>query len=330
MAKNSHFCHAAVIFVTCCISLQACADDLQCISGTYAKYGTMLRSHVFQEHNADNVLTCGLLCNSNIRCQSINYVISRHLCELNSRTKEARPEDYVQDADRVYVTRPSERVPLGSIQAVPAASCQEIKASEGTSAVSGNYWLDSIKSGQVTLVSCDIRTGDIDECASEIHNCINGTANCRNTIGSYTCACKSGYRGDGRSYCIPDECKSYTTLSSANRKETYISLSNYICDNTLKPGWFRFQGDAGTKMPTWCVSTLRCGAAIPGWLNGTHPGENEGIVARQVHFHWGSNCHYWSVDIQVKNCSGYYVYYLRETGCNARYCGTDREGSGHT
>ena len=125
------------------------------------------------------------------------------------------------------------------------------------------------------------------------------------------------------------ECKSYTTLSSANRKETYISLS-YICDNTLKPGWFRFQGDAGTKMPTWCVPTRRCGAAIPGWLNGTHPAENEDIVARQVHFHWGSNCHYWSVDIQVKNCSGYYVYYLRETGCNARSCGTDREGSGHT
>ena len=109
MARNSHFYHAAVIFVTCCISLQSCAVDLQCISGTYAKYGTMLRSHVFQEHNADNVLTCGLLCNSNIRCQSINYVISRHLCELNSRTKEARPDDYVQDADRVYVTRPSER-----------------------------------------------------------------------------------------------------------------------------------------------------------------------------------------------------------------------------
>ena len=35
--------------------------------------------------------------------------MNRHLCELNSRTKEARPEDYVQDADRVYLTRPIER-----------------------------------------------------------------------------------------------------------------------------------------------------------------------------------------------------------------------------
>ena len=69
----------------------------------------MLRGHIFQEHNAANIMACGLLCNSNIRCQSINYVISRHLCELNNRTKEARPEDYVEDVDRVYLTRPSER-----------------------------------------------------------------------------------------------------------------------------------------------------------------------------------------------------------------------------
>ena len=118
------------------------------------------------------------------------------------------------------------------------------------------------------------------------------------------------------------ECQSYKTLSSASRKVTHGS-SPRLCDITLKPGWFRFQGYAGTKMPTWCVPTHRCGTDIPGWLNGTHPGEDEGIVARQVHFHWSSNCHFWSVDIQVKNCSGYYVYYLRETRCNARYCGTD-------
>ena len=50
-------------------------------------------------------------------------------------------------------------VPLGSMEEVPAASCQEIKTSEGPSTVSGNYWLDSIKPGQVTLVFCDMRTG---------------------------------------------------------------------------------------------------------------------------------------------------------------------------
>ena len=100
-------CNAAVvIFLT--ISLQACADNLHC-KGVQSVYGTMLRGHVFQEHNAANILACSLLCNSNIRCQSVNYVRSRHLCELNNRTKDARPEDFVQDPDRVYLTRPSER-----------------------------------------------------------------------------------------------------------------------------------------------------------------------------------------------------------------------------
>ena len=106
MVKKPHRYATVVIFLT--ISVQACAANLQC-KGVQSVYGTMLKGHVFQESNAANILTCGQLCNSNIRCQSINYVISRHLCELNSRTKEARPDDYVQDADRVYVTRPSER-----------------------------------------------------------------------------------------------------------------------------------------------------------------------------------------------------------------------------
>ena len=48
---------------------------------------------------------------------------------------------------------------MGFIKEVPATSCREIKASEGVSAVSGNYWLDSIKPGQVTLVSCDMHAG---------------------------------------------------------------------------------------------------------------------------------------------------------------------------
>ncbi|XP_044181329.1 uncharacterized protein LOC114949977 [Acropora millepora] len=321
MAKSWNSFHAAVTFLTCCISLQACASNLQCTYGTYAEYGTMLRNHVFQEHNAANVLACSLLCNSNIRCQSVNYVISRLLCELNSRTKEARPEDYVQDADRVYVTRSSERVPLGSIQEVPAASCQEIKAIEGTSAVSGNYWLDSIKSGEVTLASCDMRIVDIDECASGTHNCISGTAKCINTLGSYKCTCRSRYRGHGWNYCNLDECKNYEVLRSANKKVTYRTKKK-LCDNTLTPGWYRFQGKAGTKMPTRCTPLSRCGSYGSGWLKGVHPKENEGNVTRKACFNYPNSCCRFSKIIQVRNCRGYYVYYLTRTTC-VRYCGTD-------
>ena len=120
---------------------------------------------------------------------------------------------------------------------------------------------------------------------------------------------------------LSSECKNYQILSSADRKVTHGSLPG-LCDNNIGPGWFRFQGDAGIKMPTSCIPFKRCGTDIPGWLNGAHPEEHEGNVTRQVCFRYSTCCQF-SHKIQVRRCTGYYVYYLRGTLCNARYCGTD-------
>ena len=49
-------------------------------------------------------------------------------------------------------------VSLGSIPALPADSCKEIKASEGGQAVSGNYWLDLERKGDPLNVYCDMTT----------------------------------------------------------------------------------------------------------------------------------------------------------------------------
>ena len=50
-------------------------------------------------------------------------------------------------------------VPLGSISELPADSCAEIKASEGEQAVSGNFWLDPVRSGTSILVDCIFQFG---------------------------------------------------------------------------------------------------------------------------------------------------------------------------
>ena len=47
-----------------------------------------------------------------------------------------------------------------------------------------------------------LRHTDIDECSGGIHSCLMDTATCTNTVGSYTCACRPGYEGDGKTSCI--------------------------------------------------------------------------------------------------------------------------------
>ena len=118
------------------------------------------------------------------------------------------------------------------------------------------------------------------------------------------------------------ECQNYTRLNNADRKITYGRAS--YCDIGIGPGWFRFEGSAGTRMPTSCPPDHKCGTDIPGWLEGSHPTVADGQVSRRVCFHYAPNCCRWARDIFVRNCSSYYVYYLRGAPtCFARYCGTD-------
>ena len=121
------------------------------------------------------------------------------------------------------------------------------------------------------------------------------------------------------------ECQNYGSLNSGERKITYTNgVSN--CDDGIGPGWFRFEGSAGTRMPTSCPPYYRCGTCATGWLNGGHPTVADGQVSRQVCFHWTSGCCEWSTNIKVRNCGSYYVYYLSGTPsghCYLRYCGTD-------
>ena len=118
------------------------------------------------------------------------------------------------------------------------------------------------------------------------------------------------------------ECQNYQSLTGGDRKITYGN-QNTVCDRGIH-GRYRFEGAAGTRMPTSCPPKHRCNTHASGWLNGTHPTVADGQVTRTVCFHWGSDCCNWSNSVKVTNCGGYYVYYITSTpACSLRYCSTD-------
>ena len=88
--------------IFCVISAQQCTEQ-------YSIYGTMLKKHIFKRTEASDWSTCVQACEDDLICQSMNYVISKKNCELNNRTKEARPEDFVPNDKRWYMTRLNKR-----------------------------------------------------------------------------------------------------------------------------------------------------------------------------------------------------------------------------
>ena len=91
------------------LMIQKIATD-KCGIASYSIYQMMLKGHTFNTFNAhQGLLDCRQACKSDVRCQSYNYVIFKDICELNNRTKEARPEDFVRDKDRYYMMKAPKR-----------------------------------------------------------------------------------------------------------------------------------------------------------------------------------------------------------------------------
>ena len=118
------------------------------------------------------------------------------------------------------------------------------------------------------------------------------------------------------------ECYNYKVLNEPSRSKTYYRGYNNQCDNTLSIDWYRFSGAAGNQISQSCVDRYRCGTSRPGWLSGSHPTVNEGVVQRRVCFGSHRHCCIYSTYIRVRNCGGFYVYQLKPLpGCYLRYCG---------
>jgi len=71
--------------------------------------GMALQGFVFKKLSVRAFHECDIRCERELTCQSYNYVVEENLCELNNRTKEARPEHFRSDPARVYLRRLSNR-----------------------------------------------------------------------------------------------------------------------------------------------------------------------------------------------------------------------------
>ncbi|XP_059816489.1 uncharacterized protein LOC132388155 isoform X2 [Hypanus sabinus] len=124
---------------------------------------------------------------------------------------------------------------------------------------------------------------------------------------------------------LSDPCETYIDLDqpwrSTNCSHTQCSDGQWMDDGNLEVGWYRFNSSGGRKIPETVVHGHRCSGENPGWLNGSHPSVGEQEVHRSVCFSSGENTCSWSLEIKVKNCPGYFVYWLKPTPANHTvYC----------
>lgn len=71
--------------------------------------GVTLKGFVIKKIPVRAPNKCNDKCLSEITCQSFNYNIKENICELNNRTKEARPEHLRSNTSWFYVRRLIER-----------------------------------------------------------------------------------------------------------------------------------------------------------------------------------------------------------------------------
>ncbi len=122
---------------------------------------------------------------------------------------------------------------------------------------------------------------------------------------------------------LPPECIDIMLLQQSSR---HVGSQGVVeCDLDVPEGgvWTRFTGAAGTTMPTTPPPAFACGTHAPGWLNGSIPGVADGVVSREVCFHWEDQPCHWTVPIQVRNCGPFVMFELQPVPtCALRYCGS--------
>ena len=90
-------------------TVYTCTHDQDPCGDFQPFYKMALRGHVFKTLKVPNSFHCLKACKMEARCQSLNHLMGKETCELNDRTKEARPDDFITDITKLYLKKPKNR-----------------------------------------------------------------------------------------------------------------------------------------------------------------------------------------------------------------------------
>ncbi|CAC5411168.1 unnamed protein product [Mytilus coruscus] len=120
------------------------------------------------------------------------------------------------------------------------------------------------------------------------------------------------------------ECTEYAEIKNEDKRSkdyiTDFSSDQVINDTYLNEGWYRIISANGDKMPSSPPGTMHCGTIYPIWLNGKLPTENDGNVSRKACIQKENDICEQFIDIEIRNCGGFLIYYLQKTPPNSSFC----------
>ena len=95
------------LFTICLISQMHGSEAVggQCKTSERSAPGKALKGHTFKEFAVRAIVDCQNTCERDPRCASYNFYIPGKVCELNSHTKEEKPDHFVTDEPRFYMKR---------------------------------------------------------------------------------------------------------------------------------------------------------------------------------------------------------------------------------
>ncbi|CAC5371719.1 unnamed protein product [Mytilus coruscus] len=125
-------------------------------------------------------------------------------------------------------------------------------------------------------------------------------------------------------YYFEDECRYYNYLRSANKRSSDYILDFFedtvLSDHDLKMNWYRVISDNGDMMPTSAPGHMHCGTVNPIWLNGQIFSHDDGNVTKEACIQTKDDICEQKIDIQIKNCGSFYIYYLQHSPVNSSFC----------